>query len=150
MEEHIETFNATAEGKGWPTIVNITNTNWNRQVDEPEKDGGSNSGPNPMQHFVAALASCQNEQAQIVKEELSLNIDKIEIDLAIDLNLAGFMGKAQNSEGCYKKLVLNTIVHGDITEKQVAELGKKVDNRCPVLSLLRSSGCEIISSWKIS
>jgi uncharacterized OsmC-like protein len=145
--QHIETFKAIANGSGWSTKVNITDTNWTIQVDEPEEDGGSNSGPNPMQYFAASLASCQNEQAQVVAEELSLEFDKIDISLEIDLDLAGFMGMADNSTGSYKEVRLNAIVHGNVDAEQVRELGERVDNRCPVLGLLRSSGCEIVSSW---
>lgn len=145
--QHLETFKATAEGKGWPTTVQITGTEWTVQVDEPVEDGGSNSGPNPMQYFAASLASCQNEQAQVVTEELSLDISKIEITLEIDLNLDGFMGVTDHSKDCFKRASLSAIVHGELTSEQVSQLGEKVDNRCPILSLLRSSGCVIISSW---
>jgi putative redox protein len=148
--KHLETFNATAEGKGWPTAVDITGTEWKLKLDEMEEDGGSNSGPNPMQYFVASLAGCQNEQAQVVAEELSLSIDKIDITLAVDLNLDGFMGEDDHSKNCFKDATLNAIVHGDITAEQVAELGKRVDNRCPILSVLRDSGCNINSAWSKS
>ncbi|MFT5724546.1 MAG: putative OsmC-like protein [Bacteroidia bacterium] len=148
--QHIETFKATAQGKGWPTKVNITDTEWSIQVDETTEDGGLNSGPNPMQFFAASLASCQNEQAQVVAEELSVSIASIDITLEIDLDLSGFMGMAEHSNGSYKQVRLNAIVTGDLTEEQVATLGNKVDNRCPILGLLRSSGCHILSNWGIS
>lgn len=147
--QHLETFKATAEGKGWPTSVNITGTEWKLQADEPVEDGGSNSGPNPMQYFITALASCQNEQAQVVAEELSISIEKIDIDLAVDLNLDGFMGEDDHSNNCFKQANLTAIVHGNITQEQIAELGKRVDNRCPILSVLRNSGCTINSSWRL-
>lgn len=148
--QHLETFKATAEGKGWPTTVKITDTEWTLQLDEPTEDGGSNSGANPMQYFAASLAGCQNEQAQVVAEELSLNISKIDIELEIDLDLAGFMGEADHSKGSYKRVLLNAVVTGDISQDQVEALGQKVDMRCPILGLLRSSGCEINSSWVVS
>ena len=146
--QHLETFKATAEGNGWPTTVTITGTAWKVQVDEPEEDGGSNSGPNPMQYFVSSLASCQNEQAQVVAEELSLNITKIDIALEVDLNLDGFMGVTQDSKDCFKRTLLVAVVYGDLSNDQVQELGKHVDNRCPILGLLRSGGSEINSTWR--
>lgn len=152
MEEknlHLETFKATAKGEGWPTAVKITDTQWTIQIDEPKDEGGSNSGPNPMQYFAASLAGCQNEQAQVVAEELSLSIDKIDISLEIDLDLSGFMGMAEHSQGSYKEVRISALVSGSITEEQVIELGAKVDQRCPILGLLRSSGCEIKSEWNI-
>lgn len=148
--QHLETFVATAEGKGWPTLVSITGTDWKVQVDEPTEDGGSNSGPNPMQYFISALASCQNEQAQVVADELSITIDKIEISAEVDLNLDGFMGIDDHSKDCFKRTDFKATVFGDITAEQVTELGKRVDARCPILSLLRSGGSEITTSWEAS
>ncbi|MEM7086748.1 MAG: OsmC family protein [Bacteroidota bacterium] len=145
--QHIETFKASAAGRGWPTRVSITGTQWTLQMDEPVADGGSNSGPNPMQLFIASIAGCQNEQAQVVIEELSLNVNAIDINLEIDLDLAGFMGNTKHSDGAYKEVRLQAVVQGDATEEQIQELGARVDRRCPILGLLRSSGCKIISSW---
>jgi len=148
--ETMETFKATAQGKGWPTKVAILDTEWNLQVDEPEEDGGSNSGPNPMHYFTTALAGCQNEQAQVVAEELSLSLTQIDLTVEIDLDLSGFMGEADSSQGSYKEVRLSAAVHGDVTADQVAALGQKVDARCPILALLRSSGCNIISDWRVA
>jgi len=146
-EEHLETFKAVATGKDWPTTVAITDTEFTIQIDEPVEDGGTNSGPNPMQYFAASLAGCQNEQAQVVAEELSVKPTKISIDLEIDLNLSGFIGMAEHSNDSYKQVRMKTSVYGDLTEEQVQELGKRVDARCPILGLLKNSGCEISSSW---
>lgn len=146
-EQHIETFKAIAIGKDWPTSVAISDTEFTIQIDEPVEEGGTNSGPNPMQYFAASLAGCQNEQAQVVAEELAVKLTKINIDLEIDLDLSGFMGMTDHSNGSYKQVRMKTNVYGELTNEQVQELGKKVDARCPILALLRSSGCEINSSW---
>ena len=148
--QHSETFRATAQGKGWPTTVAITETEWTIQLDEPIDDGGQNSGPNPMQFFAASLAGCQNEQAQVVAEELGVSIQSIEIDLEIDLDLSGFMGMAEHSDDSYKETRLSAIVYGDLSVEQAQELGRRVDRRCPILGLLRASGCEIVSRWNIA
>jgi len=150
VSKHIETFKALAKGTGWPTKVTITDTEWTIQADEPVEDGGNNSGPNPMQYFAVSLAACQNEQAQVVTEELSLSITELNIDLEIDLDLAGFMGMENHSNGSYKEVRLAATVKGDLTNEQVQELGKRVDARCPVLALLRSANCVIISSWGLN
>ena len=144
---HLETFKAKAQGNGWPTKVDITDTEWKLQLDEPIEDGGLNSGPNPMQYFIASLAGCQNEQAQVVAEELSINIKQIKIDVEIDLDLSGFMGMSDNSNGSYKSVRLDAVVDGTATNEQIKTMGQKVDARCPILALLRSSGCKIESSW---
>jgi putative redox protein len=144
---HLETFKVKAQGNGWPTKVDIINTEWKLQLDEPIEDGGLNTGPNPMQYFTASLAGCQNEQAQVVAGELSLNIDQINIEIEIDLDLSGFMGTSDNSNGSYKNVRLNATVRGEATDEQVKSMGQKVDARCPILALLRTSGCAIESNW---
>ena len=145
---HLETFKVKAQGNGWPTKVSITDTEWKLQLDEPIEDGGLNSGPNPMQYFTASLAGCQNEQAQVVAEELSLNINQIDIHIELDLDLSGFMGMADTSDRSYKNVRLDAIVHGEVTEEQITIMGQKVDARCPILALLRTSGCNIESNWQ--
>jgi len=146
-DQYVETFIAKATGKGWPTTVAITGTAFTLQLDEPIEEGGANSGANPMQYFAASLAGCQNEQAQVVAEELAIKLTKINIDLEIDLDLSGFMGMSDNSNNSYKQVRMKTAVYGDLTNEQVQELGKRVDARCPILGLLKSSGCEIVSYW---
>ena len=145
--ENLETFKADAQGKGWPTKITITNTEWTLKTDEPVEDGGSNTGPNPMQLFIASLAGCQNEQAQVVAEELTMNITQIDIKVEIDLDLSGFMGTSDHSNGSYKHVRIEALVTGEVTDEQVKTLGQKVDDRCPILALLRTSGCKINSDW---
>jgi putative redox protein len=144
---HLETFKVQAQGKKVPTKVIISDTEWEFQLDEPFEDGGSNKGPNPMQCFTAALAGCQNEQAQVVAEELLLNIEEIDLQIEVDLDLSGFMGTSDNSVGSYKSVRLNAVLHGELTDEQAQNLGQKVDARCPILALLRASGCAIESNW---
>ncbi|MFT6845933.1 MAG: putative OsmC-like protein [Flavobacteriales bacterium] len=144
---HVETFKAQAQGNGWPTKVDIVDTEWKLQLDEPTDDGGSNSGPNPMQYFIASLAGCQNEQAQVVAEELGLSIEQINIDVELDLDLSGFMGTSDHSNGSYKNVRLKSTVVGEVTDEQVKSMGQKVDDRCPILALLRTSNCNIESNW---
>lgn len=148
QEHHVETFRATATGRGWPTDVAITETTWKINIDEPEEDGGSGSAPNPMHYFTASLAGCQNEQAQVVAEELKIELTQIDMTIEIMLNLDGFMGMADHSEGSFQQVHFSAVVHGDVSEAQVLELGQSVDKRCPVLALLRSAGCAIESHWK--
>ena len=144
---HLETFKVQAQGKKVPTKVIISDTEWEFQLDETFEDGGSNTGPNPMQCFTAALAGCQNEQAQVVAEELLLNIEEIDLQIEVDLDLSGFMGTSDNSVGSYKSVRLNALLHGELTDEQAQNLGQKVDARCPILALLRASGCAIESNW---
>ncbi|MFT4875554.1 MAG: putative OsmC-like protein [Bacteroidia bacterium] len=138
QENTLEVFKATAKASGWATTVNITGTEWTIQADETQEDGGTNTGPNPMQYFVASLASCQNEQAQVVAEDMELSIDSMDISLEIDLDLAGFMGMAAHSNDSYKNVKIKHTIGGNITTEEAAKMGAAVDSRCPILGLLET------------
>ena len=56
-------------------------------------------------------------------------------------------GVQDHSKECFRRTQLSAVVHGDLTSEQITLLGEKVDNRCPILSLLRSGGSVINSSW---
>ncbi|MFY0643503.1 MAG: OsmC family protein [Bacteroidia bacterium] len=144
----IETFKVKATGTGVPTRVKVLDTQWAIQVDESEEDGGSNSGPNPMHYFSAGLAACLNEQAQVVAEEMKIELGELVMEQEIDLDLAGFMGMENHSNGSYKQVRLSVKVSGSISESDVQNIGKKVEARCPIMALLKSSGCEIVSHWE--
>ena len=146
---NVERFEATAKGTGWPTSVSITGSQWGFKIDEPEEDGGSNSGPNPMHHFVASLAGCQNEQAQVVAEELGIRTNEINIILEVSIDLSGFMGVSDNSDGAFQHVKLHAVVAG-VSEEQSQALGEKVDARCPILGLLRSAGVAVESNWTVA
>ena len=144
----LETFKVVAQGNGKTTKAAISDTEWKLHIDEPIESGGSNTGPNPMQYFAASLVGCQNEQAHVVAGELSLNIEQINIEIEIDLDLSGFMGEADHSNGSYKNVRLDAVVLGEATDEQIKNLGQKVDARCPILALLRTGGCEVESTWR--
>ncbi len=146
--EYLETFKAEATGIKKASKVSISETDWQLQVDEPIEDGGTNQGPNPMQYFVASLVGCQSEQAEVIATELNLTIERIEIEVEVDLDLSGFMGEMDNSDGSYKEVRLDAKVFGEVAEEKIKELGEKVDARCPILGLLRASGCRIVSHWR--
>jgi len=57
------------------------------------------------------------------------------------------MGMSDTSNGSYKNVRLDAVVSGEVTAEQVRDLGQKVDERCPILALLRTSGCMIDSNW---
>lgn len=145
--DYLETFKAEAKGTGKSSKVSITGTEWHMQVDEPVEDGGTNKGANPMQYFVAGLVGCQSEQAAVIASELNLAVKEIDFKIEVDLDLSGFMGEADHSNGSYKEVRLVAKVHGEVADEQVKELGAKVDSRCPILALLRTSGCNIVNDW---
>ncbi len=59
------------------------------------------------------------------------------------------LGINDHSNNSYKQVRMKTTVLGELTNDQEQEFGKRVDACCPILGLLRTGGCQIISSWEI-
>lgn len=147
-DSDVEQFTCTAQGIGilGDTKVQITGTDWNLQLDEPEEEGGTNKGANPMQYLIAALAGCENEQAAVIAEELKIKIEKIEWNVTVDLDLAGFEGKNLNLTQPYKAASITGKVTTDGTVDQVASLAASLAARCPIRRLLVNSGVDVQSN----
>ena len=64
-DSEVERFECTAQGIGimGDTKVQIKDSEWTLQLDEPESDGGTNKGANPMQwvpcaHLCPPVPTC--------------------------------------------------------------------------------------------
>lgn len=147
--ELVERFSATAQGSGimGDTKVQINGTDWELLLDEPTEDGGKNQGSNPMQHFIASLISCDNEQAAVVAAEMGVKIERIEWTADVELDLAGFMGKDLSLKQPFVSAVIKAKVTSNGTDEQVKQLGEFVGARCPVRRLLVNSGVNVESSF---
>lgn len=115
-------------------------------MDEPEAEGGKNQNANPMQFFVASLVGCENELAAVVASELKIKIEKIEWDVAVDLNLDGFEGEDLKLEQPYTGARIDGKVFTDGTPEQVASLAASLHSRCPIRRLLVNSGVVVQSN----
>merc|ERR1719409_2706383 len=64
-------------------------------VAEPQEDGGTGKGANPMHHLMAALTGCLHEQSIVVAEELGVkDWGHIVWSTSFDVNLDGYLGVA--------------------------------------------------------
>nr|WP_257908385.1 OsmC family protein [Janibacter limosus] len=74
------------------TEVTLTSRQFSYTIDEPPAPGGTDKGANPVEHLLAALASCTVISYRVWADKLGLTVDTIDVDLRGDLDLAGFLG----------------------------------------------------------
>ncbi|MDZ7836126.1 MAG: OsmC family protein [Alkalibacterium sp.] len=63
-------------------------------LDESEKLGGKDTGPNPMQTALAALVSCENVTANMAAREMGFDLKGLSINVSGSFDPRGFMGDA--------------------------------------------------------
>lgn len=105
-------------------------------IDEPETLGGANAGANPVEHLLAALATCQVITYQVWAAKLGIELDTIEVDAQGDLDVRGFFGVDDSVPAGFSGIRTNVRIGGPETRERYAELTTAVEAHCPVLDTL--------------
>ena len=101
-------------------------------VDEPERLGGSNTGPNPTELVLGALAGCFNVLGHMVAKEMGFEITSLKMHLAGTLDPLSYLGKKPTVRPGYKEIVVGMDVETSATPEQLEEWARAVEARCPV------------------
>lgn len=137
---------ATTEVAGGDVLVAELNKKFLRQVssddhawlaDEPKKVGGSNLGPDPYEHLLAALGTCTSMTVRMYANRKQWPLDDI------DVRLTHSREHHKDCEDCDEKptrlevLRREIALHGDLDDDQRARL-LEIADRCPVHRTLES------------
>jgi len=114
---------------------------------EPEKIGGGNEGPTPMEYVAGALNACLGVVIELVAKEQGVAIDGIDIESAGLVDQRGLFGTAQVSPH-FQSVDIGITLATDAAEPRLAELQRAVLSRCPVYNLIRDSGAAVTVTWK--
>ena len=61
-------------------------------IDEPEKLGGQNKAPTPMEYVTGALGGCFNVTIELVAKEAGLSLTDAEINVRVQLTIVVCLG----------------------------------------------------------
>lgn len=118
------------------TQVEITAGQHEFTIDEPPALGGENVGANPVEHLLAALASCQVITVKVWAAKLGLVVDDVTVELAGPLDLRGFFGVDADVRAGLGQIEVTTRILGPEPTGAYDELVRKVEEHCPVLDNL--------------
>lgn len=125
-------FSVKAESKNQTKTMVKTPGGFEMVVDEPEKLGGGNEGPNPVEYLLAALAGCLNVVGHLVAKEMGFVLKEMKIEINGKLDPAKFMGKAETVRAGYQEINVKIDVETDADQDTLAEWLAVVEERCPV------------------
>ncbi|MFB3103117.1 MAG: OsmC family protein [Alphaproteobacteria bacterium] len=111
--------------------------NFTITVDEPESLGGTDTGPNPVELILGALASCQEITYRAFAESLEIPLDNVSVRIEGDLDQRGFFAVNDNVRAGFQDIRGVVELDSSASEEELAELRKIVDAHCPVLDILR-------------
>ena len=129
------------------------------QTDLPQKMGGSNAHPQPVELLLAALIGCTQATAVFVGRHMKprVIVDRLEFDIRacrdergalnmpIETTPSIFAG-LHTVEGTIKVF----IKEGTISHKQLEMLAEQTEARCPVASMFLAGGCVMNINWEVA
>lgn len=121
---------------GTNTQVEITAGKHEFTIDEPPALGGENVGANPVEHLLAALASCQVITVKVWAAKLGLTVDDVKVELSGPIDLRGFFGVDAGVRAGFGQVEVTTRILGPEPAGAYDELIRKVEQHCPVLDNL--------------
>ncbi len=114
-------------------------------IDEPEKVGGTNKGPNPIEVLLASLVGCLDFTGTIVAKQMGYELEDFILEVEGELDPRGVMGKPDVPAGLQSVKVVVKEVKG-IPEEKKSEFLETVQERCPVDNTL-ANGVSVDVKW---
>jgi putative redox protein len=107
-------------------------------VDEPPSLGGTDTGPNPVELVLAALATCQEITYRAYATALGIPLESVSVKLEGLLDLRGFFAVKDDVRASFNEVRGVVNLKSSASPADLAKLKEVVDAHCPVLDILRA------------
>jgi putative redox protein len=107
-------------------------------VDEPPSLGGTDTGPNPVELALAALATCQEITYRAYATALGIPLEQVSVKLEGALDLRGFFAVKDDVRAGFSEVRGTVHLKSSASAAELAKLKEVVDAHCPVLDILRA------------
>jgi putative redox protein len=111
---------------------------FNVTVDEPPNLGGTDTGPNPVEFVLAALATCQEITYRAYATALGIPLKSVSVTLEGSLDLRGFFAVKDGVRAGFNDVRGVVNLKSSAPDAELAKLKDVVDAHCPVLDILRA------------
>jgi len=106
-------------------------------IDEPPTLGGTDTGPNPVELVLAALATCQEITYRAYATALGIPLESVSVNLEGSLDLRGFFAVKDGVRSGFNDVRGVVNLKSSASASELAKLKDVVDAQCPVLDILR-------------
>ena len=102
------------------------------KADEPPILLGKDSGANPVEHLLHALASCLTTSMVYHAAARGIHIEQVESTLEGDLDLRGFLALDKNVRKGYQGIRVNFKIKADVPDEKLQEIVQLGPGHSPV------------------
>ncbi|MBS3815956.1 MAG: OsmC family protein [Candidatus Thermoplasmatota archaeon] len=130
----MNTYEALLEKKsGFESEIKIRD--FSITIDEPERLGGTNKGPNPVEVLLGSLGACLDFTGTIVAKQMGHELKDFQLEVEGDLDTRGVRGEADVPSG-FQEIRVKVINIEGIPDEEIPHFLETIENRCPVDSTL--------------
>jgi uncharacterized OsmC-like protein len=144
---HLKTVKAEGQWKGqFRTDLDVRDFRF--VTAEPEKIGGNNEGPTPMEYVLGALNGCLGVVIELVAKEQGIPLHDLKISSTALVDQRGLFGTADVSPQ-FQSVDVAVRLATSAPSAKLATLQQQTLKRCPVYNLIRDSKARIDITWTI-
>lgn len=115
---------------------------------EPERMGGDDSAPTPMEVVIASFNGCLTIVIELIAGEFGLHLDSIEMETEATVDQRGIFGTAAVSPH-FKRVVNHTRVGTTADQQSLEEVRRLAMLRCPAYNLIKDAGVPVELHWEL-
>jgi len=116
-------------------------------TDEPSTLGGTNTAPSPLETVLVALVGCDGVIINGVAKAMRFAYSGVDFDCTGQIDIRGPKG-VPGVRPYFEAVTLTITLHTDEPEARIEKLKFNVENRCPVMNLLKDAGVVLDVTWK--
>lgn len=132
----LTTFKATATKLSEGMQVETKARQFTALLDEPADLGGTNAAMNPVEALLSALGGCQAIVAAAFAKAQGVTFEKVFVELEGDIDLDGFMGKADVRPG-FQEIRFTIHFKSDEPKEKLEKFVEFIEKTCPVGDTLK-------------
>jgi len=106
------------------------------EADEPPVLLGKDTGANPVEHLLHALASCLTTSMVYHAAARGIQIEEVESSLEGDIDLHGFLDLDKKVRNGYQGIRVNFKIKADVPDGKLQEIGQLGPGHSPVFDSL--------------
>jgi len=136
-----------------------TDTGHSLRTDVPQKMGGKDEAPQPVEHLLAAYLGCTQATALYVGRMMwpRLPVESIVYDVtafrdergALELPIDEVPSVPARLQMISGTVAVEFEAGVEVTDEQLEILAEQTEARCPVANMIRASGCIINVNWTV-
>ncbi len=115
-------------------------------LDEPEKVGGHDLGPNPLQALLGALIGCETITATAAARQMDFHLEGISFSVKGAFDSRGLKGDP-NVRTYFEKVEIHAELQTEESDERIKELQETTHARCPVFNTLKAADVTLESTW---